>query len=139
MPTKKIQIDQPADSDEQSLERQAIARFEEELKVEAVAEEAAEAEKPSVQRRFITKETIIDKFNVKRTRVLLTPAVCDKCGFDVAVRNGLGDYANMTPALQAQVKAAIDEHKSIVHTIATDLIVNEDEVPTEWLGQHKKF
>lgn len=139
MPTKKLQIDPPVDPDEQSLERQAIAAFEQELQVEAKVEEAAEAEKPKAQRRFITKETIIDKFNVKRTRVLLTPAVCDKCGFDVAARNGLGEYASMTPELQAQVKAAIDEHKSIVHTIATDLIVDEDEVPTEWLGQHKKF
>jgi len=45
----------------------------------------------------------------------------------------------MSPEMKQQVAAAIAEHKSIVHTIATDLIVDEDEVPTEWLGQHKKF
>jgi len=137
MPAKKLKIDKPVE--EQSLEQEAIAAFEKELAVEAVAEEAAEAEKPVAKRRFITKETVIDKYNVKRTRVLLTPAVCDKCGFDVAARNGLGEYESMSPELKVQVKAAIDEHKSIVHTIATDLIVDEDEVPTEWLGQHKKF
>jgi predicted Zn-ribbon and HTH transcriptional regulator len=137
MPTKKIKIDEPVE--EQSLEQEAIAAFESELAADAEKEEAAEAAKPPEKRRFITKETTIDKYNVKRTRVLLTPAVCDKCGFDVAARNGLGEYEHMTPELQAQVRAAIDEHKGIVHTIATDLIVDEDEIPTEWLGQHKKF
>ena len=137
MPAKKLKIDKPVE--EPTLEQDAIAAFEKELNQEAEVEEAVEAEKPVEKRRFITKETVIDKYNVARTRVLLTPAVCDKCGFDVAARNGLGEYASMDPALQAQVKAAIDEHKSIVHTIATDLIVDEDEVPTEWLGQHKKF
>jgi predicted Zn-ribbon and HTH transcriptional regulator len=139
MPVKKKLATTPAEEQKNDLEQQAIAAFEEELETAAVEEEAAEAAKPAEQRKYITKETVIDKFNVKRTRILLTPAVCEKCGFDVAARNGLGEYENMSPELQQQVKAAIDEHKSIVHTIATDLIVDEDEVPTEWLGQHKKF
>jgi hypothetical protein len=137
MPTKKLKVDEPVE--EQSLEQEAIAAFEKELAADADREEAEEAAKPVAKRRFITKETVIDKYTVARTRVELTPAVCDKCGFDVAARNGLGEWATMTPALQEQVRAAIEEHKGIVHTIATDLIVDEDEVPTEWLGQHKKF
>lgn len=130
MPTKKLSIDEPVE--EQTIEQEAIARFEDEIKGEPVEPE------PS-KKKFITKEIVIDKYSVKRTRVELTPAVCDKCGFDVALRNGLGEYADMTEAMQEQVKGAIAEHKSVVHTIATDLIVDEDEVPTEWLGQHKKF
>lgn len=96
-------------------------------------------EEPKVSKRYIIKETQVDKFNIVRTRIELTPAVCDKCGFDVAARNNLGQYDKMTPEMQEQVRGAIQEHKDIVHTIATDLIVDEDELPTEWLGQHKKF
>lgn len=139
MPVKKKLTVQETSEEQKDLEAQAIAAFEAELEAEAEAEEAAEAAKPPEQRRFITKETPVDKFNVIRTRIELTPAVCDKCGFDVAARNGLGEYAKMSPELQEQVKSAIAEHKGIVHTIATDLIVEEDEMPTEWLGQHKKF
>lgn len=137
MPVKKKLAVVAAPVEEQTIEQEAIAKFESELESDAEKEEAAEEAKPV--RRFITKETQIDKFNVKRTRVLLTPAICDKCGFDVAERNSLGSYEKMSPEMQEQVKNAIAEHKSIVHTIATDLIVDEDEVPTEWLGTHKKF
>lgn len=139
MPVKKKLSTTDAAEEQKDLEMQAIEKFEAELEADAVIEEAIEEAKPAEKRRFITKETPIDKFNVKRTRIVLHPGVCDKCGFDVAARNGLGEYENMSPELKQQVKAAIDEHKSIVHTIATDLIVDEDEVPTEWLGQHKKF
>jgi predicted Zn-ribbon and HTH transcriptional regulator len=139
MPVKKNLKTTDQTAEEQSLEQQAIAAFEQELEAEAEAEEAEEAAKPADKKQFITKEIVIDKYNVKRVRIPLTPAVCDKCGFDVAARNGLGDYEQMSEQLKAQVAAAIKEHKDIVHTIATDLIVDEDEVPTEWLGQHKKF
>lgn len=135
---KKLSIEEPVE--EQTLEQEAIARFEGELKADAELEAAAAAaaEEPA-KRRFITKETPIDKFSIKRTRILLTDAVCDKCGFDVAQRNGLGEWDDMSETMKEQVRGAIAEHKALVHTIATDLIVDEDEVPTEWLGQHKKF
>jgi hypothetical protein len=134
MPTKKLKIDEPVE--EPTLEQEAIAAFESEIKGEPEPEAADPVEE---KQYYITKETPIDKYTVKRTRVLLTPAVCDKCGFDVAERNSLGAYEDMTDSMKEQVKAAIKEHKEIVHTIATDLVVSEDEVPQEWLGQHKKF
>jgi predicted Zn-ribbon and HTH transcriptional regulator len=139
MPDKELKIDEPAE--EQTLEQEAIAAFEQELAEDAKKEEAAAARAAKVEsgKQYITKETPVDKFNVIRTRIELTPAVCDKCGFDVAARNGLGRYEDMSEAMQAQVAAAIKEHKDLVHTIATDLVVSEDEVPTEWLGSHKKF
>ena len=37
-----------------------------------------------VKRRFIIYAQQIDKYNILRKRVLLTPAVCDQCGLDLA-------------------------------------------------------
>jgi hypothetical protein len=68
----------------------------------------------------------------------LTPAVCGVCGFNVAERNNLGEYDKMPETVRAQVVEAIAEHKRLVHSPAEQLIVDEDELPTEWLG-HPKF
>jgi predicted Zn-ribbon and HTH transcriptional regulator len=119
---------------------QAVDQFAGELEEEAIQEEAAEAAHAAANpKMYITKHTQIDKFTIKAERVLITPAVCDKCGFDVSQRNNLGNYDEMTPIMQQQVKDAIAEHKNLVHTTAQDLVVSEDQLPTEWLGNHKKF
>jgi predicted Zn-ribbon and HTH transcriptional regulator len=137
---KKALVVEETESAEPTLEQQAIAAFEGELKADAAAEEQAEElEAKKSPNLYIIKSTQIDKYSVKRERVKITPAVCDKCGFDVSIRNGLGDYESMSEAMRDQVKNAIAEHKTLVHTAAQDLIVSEDELPTEWLGQHKKF
>jgi hypothetical protein len=136
MPRKKLaSVEEPKVD---PIEAEAIAAFEAEIEQEADAEEAAEAAKPLSQRQFIVKEFQVDKFNVIRRRVELTPAVCDVCGFDVTERNNLGDYDSMPETVRAQVVEAIAEHKRLVHSPAEKLIINEDEVPTEWLG-HPKF
>jgi len=145
MPTKKKLSIAENPTEELTIEQQAIQRFEGELAAEGLKEQL-EVEASDVgeiedepEARYIIKETIIDKYSVKRERVKITPAVCDKCGFDVSARNGLGEYDRMSPVLQAQVQGAIAEHKSLVHTTAQDLIVTQSELPTKWLGQHKKF
>ena len=141
---KKLEVSEKP-KEELTIEQQAIQRFEGELAAEGLKEEITEREAEAQEvvdepeALYIIKETIIDKYSVKRERVKITPAVCDKCGFDVSARNGLGHYDDMSPVLQEQVRGAIAEHKSMVHTIAQDLIVKESELPTKWLGQHKKF
>lgn len=142
-PVLEEKIEEEASGTAENLEEaleQATEQFAAELEEEAVAEEAAEvADAIANPNQYIIKETQIDKFTIKRERVKITPAVCDKCGFDVSLRNNLGKYEDMTPVMRQQVQDAIAEHKKLVHTVAEDLIVSEDQLPTQWLGDHKKF
>jgi hypothetical protein len=135
MPRKKLSVEEPK---QDPIEAEAIAAFEAEIEAEADVVEAAEAAKPPSKKQFIIRETQVDKFNVIRRRVELTPAVCGVCGFNVAERNNLGEYDKMPETVRAQVVEAIAEHKRLVHSPAEQLIVDEDELPTEWLG-HPKF
>lgn len=89
------------------------------------------------KRRFITFSKQIDKFNIIRKRVELTPAVCDVCGFDLGHHNNLGPFSEMDQQTQAAVKKAIQKHKDEFHNKADALIVNEDELPTQYLGSAK--
>lgn len=88
--------------------------------------------------RWIMHSKIIDKHTTKRTRVLITPAVCTKCGFDAGKlayeQNKIETaiYADMSPDLQEIMKQVIIRHKTIAHTDAEELIVTEK--PKSWLG-----
>lgn len=84
--------------------------------------------------KYIINSKQIDKVTVLRKRVLLTPAVCDICGFDLCEANKLKPYAEMSPAEQKAAREAIDEHKSRFHAPATAQIVEEDQLPKAWLG-----
>ena len=83
--------------------------------------------------KVIKKSQIIDKFCIKRTRVKLTPSVCDVCAFDVAAAKH-GDWNGVPDSNKHDVLEALDLHKREVHPIKEDLIVYEDELPTQWLG-----
>lgn len=85
------------------------------------------------KKRFIMKEVVIDKFNTKRFRVLLTPSVCDICAFDVATKQG--GWENIAETEKEKVRKAVIEHKRVVHPLNQNLIVNEDEIAKVWLGQ----
>jgi hypothetical protein len=94
--------------------------------------EVTKSDKP--KRKFITKEIQIDKFNVKRTKVELTPSVCDICAFDVAAKH-FGSWYQVPETEKEKIKKAVEEHKRVVHPLNQNLIVDEDEIPTHWLGQ----
>lgn len=106
--------------------------------VEEVAGEAVpiiEPPKPA-KRRFIVYEQQIDKFNIKRSRVLLTPAVCDQCGLDLAALNKVdGEYEALDNDTKSRLRTAVVKHKKEYHTAADDLIVDEDEIPTQFLNR----
>ncbi len=85
------------------------------------------------KRRFILYSRPIDKFTIKRTRVLLTPAVCDVCGLDLGAHNGLPTYDEMPSDIQAKIRLTVERHKKEFHSIAENLIVDEDQMPTEFL------
>lgn len=97
-----------------------------------------EQEQPTAptKRRFITRQARIDKFNVSRRRVELTPSVCDVCAFDVAEKY-FGSWHQVPLEEREKIQKALEMHKKTVHTTADNLIVDEDELPTKWLGGGK--
>lgn len=90
---------------------------------------------PSKPRR-ITRAQIIDKFNTKRTRVKLSPSVCNVCAFDIAAAKH-GDWDGVPERSKQDVLEALELHKKEFHPVKEDLIIFEDEMPTEWLGTGK--
>ncbi len=85
------------------------------------------------QRRFITKEITIDKFNVKRVKLELTPSVCDICAFDVAAKR-FGSYHNAPQNEHKTIIEAVLEHKKVAHPLNQSTIIEEDQLPKMWLG-----
>ncbi len=83
-------------------------------------------------RKFVLKEKKIDLFSTLRTRVLLTPCVCERCGFDLCEKNGLGPYEDLTPDDKTRVKQAIKKHKEL-HVTSEDRVVAEEDLPTAHL------
>jgi len=94
-------------------------------------------DKPA-RKRFIIRSWIIDKFTTKRKRIELTPSVCDVCAFDVAEEKH-GNWYKVPDFKKADVLQAVIEHKREAHPVKEDLIVFEDEIATQWLGQVNSF
>lgn len=84
--------------------------------------------------RLIKKEIYIDKFTIKRDRVVVTPSVCDVCALDIAVFNGLGSWDKVPEDRRTSIIAALREHKKLVHPTREDLVINRSEMPNRWLG-----
>ena len=86
------------------------------------------------ERRYVLVEKKIDKFNYKRTRILLTPAVCPKCGFDVIETNKLVPYAELSQGDQRLVRDALKQHINNYHATAEDKILTESQMKdTSWV------
>jgi hypothetical protein len=98
-----------------------------------ITPEPLEYQKP-IQDRYILKRQIIDKFTTKCSRVKLTPSTCDVCSLDIAEFNGLRNWDNVPDDRRTAILAALKEHKKLVHPVREDLIVNQDELATTWLG-----
>jgi hypothetical protein len=90
------------------------------------------ASKPKTGRKLVMREKKIDQFTTLRTRHLLTPCVCERCGFDLCETNGLGDYDDLTIEEKARVKQAIKKHKEL-HVVSEDRVINEEDLPTSYL------
>ncbi len=84
------------------------------------------------ERLFVLREKKIDNFTILRTRHLLTPCVCAECGFDLCVKNGLGEYDDLEPEEQMRVKQAIKKHKEL-HITSEQQVVKESELETSYL------
>jgi hypothetical protein len=102
------------------------------------------------KRQFIVRETPIKGmggsgveriFHIKRDRVLLTPSMCtaDGCSFDVAVRNGYpGGWDTVPERFKDGLLDALAEHRVEAHTVSRAWIIDEDEMPREWLGERRQ-
>jgi hypothetical protein len=90
-------------------------------------------EKP--QRRWIISSTKIDSKNVLRRRVLITPAICEKCGFDFLYTNKLPAWDQLNEREQDKVREALEAHDAAAHQVENQLIITDDEKPTQWLGE----
>ncbi len=88
------------------------------------------SKKVEPKKQYVMKEKKIDTFTINRTRILLTPCVCERCGFDLCEKNGLGDYEALGVEEKARVKVAMEKHKEF-HTTAENRVVDEDDVPTQ--------
>lgn len=91
------------------------------------------APKKKEERRFVVQSRVVDKFNIRRVRIEVTPAVCTICGWDAAAAIGI-PYADMQVELQAKCAALVEEHKKKVHDKTEARVLRESELPTEYLG-----
>lgn len=87
------------------------------------------------KKRYIISTTPVDKFTKLRKRILLTPAVCEICGFDLLTRNELPAWDDLTPEEKQYAIKSIEEHKEKYHSTSNAQIVDEDELPEHWLGE----
>mgnify|MGYP001569283240 CR=1 FL=1 len=100
--------------------------------------EYKEEVKPKPKRRFIIRQTIIDKFNTVRRRVLLTPSMCTRlgCTFDAASK--FGGWENAPESQHAVMRVVLIQHDKVAHNSSEDLIVDEEDMPKEWIGNAPK-
>jgi hypothetical protein len=84
------------------------------------------------EKLYVLRERKIDQFTTLRTRHLLTPCVCEKCGFDLCAKNGLGAWDDLEVEEKMKVKQAIKKHKEL-HITSEQQVVKESELETTYL------
>jgi hypothetical protein len=92
--------------------------------------------------KFIINSRQIDTHTIKRTRVKLTPGVCDVCGFDLVRKayeqNKLSTavFDDLPPEIQTILGQAVIKHKQTQHTAADNLIVTSSQLKKakKWLS-----
>lgn len=94
-------------------------------------------ETPKVEKsKLITRSDRIDRFNTKRTREILSPSMCIKagCRYDAARAMHFGGWEDLSPTNQQVALELLGEHINKIHTTFEDHIVDEDDLPGNWLG-----
>ena len=116
---------------------QAKAKLKEEgLSFQQPIQEVEEKPKPKTGKKFIIYSQFIDKFNSKAIRREVTPSVCTVCGFDVAEQKH-GRWGLVPAAERPIVQAALEAHKKAVHSFNDMHIIDESELPKQWLGNNR--
>jgi len=93
------------------------------------------------KKRYKMQSFFIDKFNTLRKRVLLTPSMCQRanCTFDIAVANGYAGWQDVPEDSRASMLKAFEKHDAEAHSIVEETIINEDQIPKNYLGQENRF
>lgn len=89
-------------------------------------------------RRLIIRSTVIDSKNTKRERIVLTPSMCTRqgCRFDASSR--FGGWENVPDNQRSVIADVLIQHDKVAHNFSEDLIVDEANLPTQWLGDDAK-
>ena len=100
------------------------------------AYDAAQEQVQSVpDRKLIIRSTRIDPYCTLRKRFVLTPTMCTRngCTFDAAAK--WGGYENAPESERALMREVLLQHDFNAHNRSEDLVINESELPTQWLGE----
>lgn len=116
----------------------------EEPEASSPEEEAAAAPPP---RPMIIKETPIKGpgaagpkiYHVKRDRIPLTPSMCkiQGCGYDAATKKYPDGWETVPDWDRQNCLAALAQHHIDAHTLSQAWIVDESEIPKQWLGERR--
>ena len=99
-----------------------------------LAPEPEKEEENPDEAKYIIHSKTIDKHTIKRTRIKLTPAVCDTCGFDVLKlayeqnKISSANWDDLTIDVQRGLEQAKIRHKQLAHTAADNLIITESQL-----------
>lgn len=87
-------------------------------------------------RRLIIRENRVDSFTTVRTRKVLTPSMCTKpgCIFDAA--KDFDGWENVPEEKQSVITQVLEQHDKVFHNNSESYIIDEDQLPTEWLGKN---
>lgn len=88
------------------------------------------------KRRFIISQTIVDKFTIPRKRELLVPSRCIICQFDIAKKNNT-TWEDVPEHVRPRMLEALEKHVEMAHNQSENLIIDEDQMPTRWLGPER--
>lgn len=97
-----------------------------------------EPKQPSDGKQYIINEKRIDKLTVKRTRVEITPAVCDTCGLDLLAvahkqnKVATKEYNELPDDYKVIFTQVVARHKAQLHSESEKLIVSQK--PKQWLS-----
>lgn len=113
---------------------------------EATEAAAAEAAAP-LPRPMIIKEIPIKGpgpagpkiYHVKRDRVALTPSMCkvQGCGYDAATKKYPEGWEAVPESDRENCLKALAQHHVDAHTLSQAWIVDESDIPKQWLGEHR--
>lgn len=77
--------------------------------------------------KYVIRAIHADKYTVVRKRVLLTPAVCEKCGVDLCELNGLPPYDELDDEQRLRVESALARHMKR-HSLAEEPILTKKQI-----------
>ena len=121
--------------DTQDFDTDLATDFPADTVVEDASGNAVEGDFDDENERYIllTRKIAHDSYNTKRDLILVTPAVCLGCGFDVVRENAkqleTSDFAMLNPYWQKTVAKGAEKHRAgcVAHAQGKDLSISAAE------------